>query len=88
MATIKQRERIKELLEAFISGKRRSVEDAQELEVSIEEAFPDDDAIQDFVTDFASYRPGGGDYLYDEEAMRGKCIQILRLLAQQSGGAE
>jgi len=85
MTTKKELERIKGLLETFISGERRSLEDAQELEVSLDEAFPDDDAVQDFVTDFALYRPGGGDYLYDEENIKGKCEQILGLLAQQTG---
>lgn len=42
---------------------------AGRIEVTLDEAFPDDEEIQDFVTCFASYSPDGGEYLYDKEQM-------------------
>ena len=84
MASSEELQRITLLLERFISGERRSREDSREIEVSLDDAFPDDDEIQDFVTDFASYRPGGGDFLYDEAAMEKKCRELLAALAERT----
>lgn len=57
---------IVELIDKFISKEDTSTNLANEIEVAIDEAFPDDDYMQDVVVMLASYRPGGGDYLYDE----------------------
>jgi hypothetical protein len=64
------------MLDAFIEGQDRSLALAGRLEVAIDEAFPDDTECQDLVLALASYRPGGGDHLYDEEAIATKCAQI------------
>jgi hypothetical protein len=50
---------------------------AGKLEVAIDEAFPDDEQCQELVLALASYRPGGGDYLYDEEAIVPKCQTLM-----------
>jgi hypothetical protein len=68
-------------LENFVLGKNRTLTVAGEIEVSLEKLFSDDDEIQDYVTCFASYKPGGGEYLYDETAMiqKSKClINLIR----------
>lgn len=61
--------RLYNLLETFISGEDRSLSMAGKIEVALDEMFPEDDEIQDYVTCFASYRPGGGEFLYDEDRM-------------------
>jgi hypothetical protein len=60
-------ERIYFLLQKFIHGADRSLRFAGEIEASIDEIFPDDDYFQDIVEALSSYRPGGGEFLYDEE---------------------
>lgn len=71
---------IADMLNTFISGDDRSMAIAGKIEVSLDELFPDDDEIQDFVTDFASYRPEGGEYLYDENRMIQICKHLLSIL--------
>ena len=66
-----------DMLRSFISGDDRSLAIAGKIEVTLDELFPDDDEIQDFVTCFASYRPGGGEYLYDEVRMIEICKHLL-----------
>ena len=68
------------LLEAFIAGDDRSLAAAGRIEVALDQYFPDDDEVQDYVTMFASYRPEGGDYLYNEEQMVAKSSALLALL--------
>lgn len=84
MATVEEIRRLMTLIGQFATGRRQSLQDAQEIEVGLDDAFPEDEDIQDFVTDFASYRPGGGDYLYDEEALAKKCRRLLHLLEQRT----
>jgi hypothetical protein len=68
------------MLEAFISGSDRSLAAAGRIEVTLDDAFPDHDEIQNYVTCFASYRPGGGDSLYDADQMVTKCKELVRIL--------
>ncbi len=51
-----------EMIELFINGDDRSIEIANSIEILLDELFPEVDAIQDIVTDFACYKPGGGEY--------------------------
>ena len=62
-----QPEKLKSRIDRFICKEDVSVANANEIEVVIDDQFPDDDFMQDTVEMLASYRPGGGDYLYDEE---------------------
>ena len=75
---------ILDLLDKFVRGDDRSLSLAGEIEVALDRAFPEDEAIQDVVLALASYRPGGGAFLYDEAAMIPKCKwvreEIRRLL--------
>ncbi len=71
------------LVEGFIAGPDRSLSAAGRIEVALDEAFPDDDDVQEFVTCFASYRPGGGDYLYDESQIVAKSVELLVLLTRR-----
>jgi hypothetical protein len=65
------------LLRRFISGEDRSSQMAGEIESAIASAFPDDERFEDFLHALASYRPGGGAFLYNEEAMMTKCQAVL-----------
>ena len=58
--------KLKSLFDEFLSGRDRSVAFTKELEANLDEAFPEDEYFQELADDLASYRPGGGDLLYDE----------------------
>ena len=61
----------------FIDGSDVSVEAARLIEVGLDDAFPDNDWISDKVLMLASYRPGGGEFLYDEGQVRAELVKIL-----------
>ncbi len=69
-----------EMLNKFITKKDCSLQIAGEIEVKLDELFPDDDTIQDAVTYFALYRPGGGEFLYDEMSMIQESKLLLEIL--------
>jgi hypothetical protein len=67
-------------LKKFISGEDVSIANANALEASLDEAFPDDNFMQDTILMLASYRPGGGDYLYGEHEVKQKLEKVLKRL--------
>lgn len=69
-----------ELIDIFISGQDVSISHANRIEVAIDDEFPDNDYMQDVVGILASYRPGGGDYLYDEEFVTNKLQKVRERL--------
>ena len=69
-----------ERIERFIDGSDVSVESARLIEVGLDDAFPDNDWMSERVLMLASYRPGGGDGLYDEEQMRTELGKVLARL--------
>lgn len=83
-----QIERICDMLEAFIAGPDQSLTAAGKIEVALDDVFPDDDEIQDYVTYFATYRPGGGEYLYDVKQIVGKSNELISLLKKKSATKE
>lgn len=70
-------DRVCEMLRSFVRGDDRSLAFAGALENALDRAFPDDDECQDLVLALASYRPGGGEYLYDEEEISKQCRRII-----------
>lgn len=64
------------LLDRFLTGEDVSMAAANRLEVLLSDAFPDDELVQGRVGDLAQYRPGGGDFLFDEKEM---CARLSRL---------
>ncbi len=68
------------LVTKFIDGEDVSIASANAIEVALDEAFPDDELMQDTVLVLASYRPGGGDYLYGEHEVRRQLKKALKRL--------
>lgn len=75
-------ESIHQLLETFISGRDRSLALANRIEVELDIAWPGNDDVQKVVEMLAAYRPGGGDFLFDEEQMT-LALQQLRPIVLQ-----
>lgn len=80
MSNISEIKALVEMLNQFISELDCSMEMAGKIELALDDLFPDDDEIQDFVTCFASYRPGGGDYLYDKNRMIKESKVLLNII--------
>ena len=68
------------VIQRFVDGKDRSIKAANQIEGLLEELFPEDDRFEEVVIALASYRPGGGDYLYDEKQMTNILIQTRKLI--------
>lgn len=68
------------MLKLFIEEKDCSLKYANEIEYYLMDTFPHDEDILEYVTDFAMYRPEGGDYLYDKNIMINKCKELLILI--------
>ncbi len=88
MNKLEQLSILQSLLSTFVHGPNRSLKAAGQIEVMLEEIFPDDAQLQDYVTDFASYRPEGGDYLFDEAQMVAKSKELLALIEKRKGLTE
>jgi len=56
-------------MQAFTEGRDCSLAIAGEIEVGLEELFGDAEPYASLGSALASYRPGGGEYLYDEAAV-------------------
>ncbi|MCK9686055.1 hypothetical protein [Scleromatobacter humisilvae] len=75
-----RRAELVERIERFVDGTDVSVESAGLIEAGLDDAFPDDDWMSERVRMLASYRPGGGDSLYDEAQMRAELTRVLERL--------
>ena len=71
---------IEQVMRKILLEKKCSLETANWLEVELDEAFPEDDEVQDFVTDLALYRPQGGKSLHDEEELLSKIRSFLNYI--------
>lgn len=76
---------IMDMLKAFISGEDRTIAFAGKIEGALDRLFTDDEEIQDFITCFVSYRPGGGEYLYDEKTMVNQSKLLLAIFQSRYG---
>ena len=72
-----RRMELTEKIQRFIDGSDVSVQAARLIEVGLDDAFPDNDWIADKVLMLASYRPGGGESLYDESQVRAELVKVL-----------
>jgi hypothetical protein len=66
-----------ERIQRFIAGTDVSQESVGLIEVGLDDAFPDNDWIADKVLMLASYRPGGGENLYDEGQVRAELVKVI-----------
>lgn len=66
-------------LENIVVGRDFSAKAARDLE-SIVARFPEDPRFEDLEHLLASYRPGGGEFLFDEAALERECRRVLNLL--------
>lgn len=75
---------IVKLISRFLTGQERSLKIAGEIEGAIAQAFPGDERFEDVLDALASYQPGGGLFLYDENAMIKKLEWTLSVLESKS----
>ena len=71
-------------LSSFIDGEDTSLAAANRLEVLLDKAYPEDGLVQERVIDLASYRPGGGEFLFDTAEMQGRLARLRDHLLAQS----
>lgn len=70
------------LIERFCNREDTSLEAANAIEVALDGAFPDDERAQAVVLSLASYRPGGGEFLYDEVEIGRQLTLLLSQLPE------
>ena len=70
----------KMLIGEFISGADISISLANRIEVLLDDSFPHDEHIQETVEMLARYSPIGGDYLYDDKAVRSRLRATMNYL--------
>jgi hypothetical protein len=68
------------LISKFISGEEISLSLANRIEVILDAEFSDDEMIQDAALMLASYRPGGGEYLFDYDQVAPVLSKVLEKL--------
>jgi hypothetical protein len=56
-------------MERFVRGDDRSLALAGEIEVALDDHYGEREPFADLCLSLASYRPGGGPYLYDEDSI-------------------
>ena len=77
------------LLVNFASGKDQSRECVQQIDALLTDSFPngdgfpDADAYEDLELAVACFRPGGGQFMYDEAQMASICASVLARLNPQ-----
>jgi len=67
-------------VESFISGVDTSVKIANEIEIYLDDNYPEDDFIQETVEMLACYSPGGGGEVIGVEAIRTRLIELVNYL--------
>ncbi len=88
METQKALLELADLLEAFAQGRDQTVERVREMNVLLEQAFPDganfpdNDAYDELEVAVACYKPGGGQFMYDEAQMAIVCRYVLARLGK------
>jgi hypothetical protein len=71
---------IEQLIHRFVSGADTSIVAANEIEVVLDDSFPDDDYVKQTVEMLAMYRPEGGEFLFDTAAIRQRLIETMKHL--------
>ena len=76
-------ELLADLLNRFISGEDRSKDMVEKIEGVLIENFSDSELYEEISVPVASYQPGGGEFLYDEEALAREFRYILKRLKHE-----
>jgi hypothetical protein len=71
---------LKQALERIVKDQDFSLAAAAALESEIAKQHPEDERLEDLEHILASYRPGGGEFLFDEKELERECIRALKLL--------
>jgi hypothetical protein len=64
----------------FVNGTNRSIEFANRLEMKLNDAFPDDERIEELTDALALYQPGGTGYFTNEKTVSKLCVWVIELL--------
>jgi len=65
------------LLESFLKKDDWSIASALELEGQLDE-YSAVDGVEDLQDVLASYRPGGGEYLYDKDKLKKHIVSLIK----------
>ena len=71
---------LKQALERIVEGRDFSMNAARHLESALAECFPEDERFEELEHILASYRPGGGEFFFDENVLQRECARVLSLL--------
>jgi hypothetical protein len=72
--------KIEQPVQRFVSGVDTSIGAANEIEVALDDGFPEDDYVRQTVEMLAMYRPGGGEALFDAVAITERLIETMKHL--------
>lgn len=68
------------MIERFVSLEDTSILYANKIGVELDDKFPEDDFIQQTVEMLAMYRPEGGEFLFDRQAIVTRLTETLNYL--------
>ena len=74
-------DRLLDMLEVFVAGGNRSREYVGDIENLLTEELRDSAVFEDLTVPVASYRPEGGDFLYDQDALS----RVFRNVLKEAG---
>lgn len=75
--TADPRQALRAMLERFLRGDDRSLRFANEIEDLLDREFRGTAIHEELIEDLARYRPGGGPYLLNEEALAKKIDYVI-----------
>jgi len=68
------------LVQRFVSEVDTSITAANEIDVALDNGFPQDDYVQQTVEMLAMYRPEGGEFLFGTAAIKRRLIETMKHL--------
>ena len=71
---------IDRLVQRFVSDVDTSITAANDIEMALDNSFPQDDYVQQTVEMLAMYRPEGGEFLFDTAAIKRRLIETMKHL--------
>jgi hypothetical protein len=78
---------LRKMLERFIHGEDFSINFAGNIGALFDEVYPEDERFVDTVLALASYQPGGGEFLYDQEEVTKMLRWALDEIDKEKEGA-